>query len=347
MTSKHVSRLASSALQRLAAGTSQPLPARVLPPCRCTRQASSSTHGKTAAQRRSKTPRAAVPQASVGKPVSQESEKPDEEWSVDRELPYLRTDLPRHLFDRVDLAAFDKFLDIRPEHRVPDEPDVIILNSPKMLEPKAIPKGETHPQPDATDAVRSLAAETSMTASQLRSLHRYVLALKRVSNQTTKGKIGSFYALIVVGNGDGLVGYGEGKGASIPSAENKAFVQAVKGMEYIERHDGRTVFGDKSGKWGSTLLTIRQRPPGFGLRTSPLIHQVAKAAGIIDLSAKVRGSRNAMNTVKLAMRMLAGGASPLGYGDGFGGRGQKGNKGVGMRTADEIARARGRRVQVV
>ena len=51
---------------------------------------------------------------------------------------------------------------------------------------------------------------------------------------------------------------------------------------------------------------------GFGLRTNPFVHQVAKAAGISDLSAKVYGSRNPMRVIKLAVQMLHGGTVPLG-----------------------------------
>lgn len=65
------------------------------------------------------------------------------------------------------------------------------------------------------------------------------------------------------------------------------------------------------------MLTLSKRradglTAGFGLRTSHIIHQIAKAAGVSDLSAKVRGSMNPMQTAKLAVRMLQSRSYPLG-----------------------------------
>lgn len=65
---------------------------------------------------------------------------------------------------------------------------------------------------------------------------------------------------------------------------------------------------------------------GFGLRVNHFIHQVAKAAGISDLSAKVHGSRNGTRVIKLAVSMLHGGSVPLDMGDAFGHKGQRRNK---------------------
>lgn len=85
---------------------------------------------------------------------------------------------------------------------------------------------------------------------------------------------------------------------------------------------------------------------GFGLRCQPVLHQILKAAGIKDVSAKVRGSRNPVMIMQGALKMLHGGWSPLGLGDGIGGKGKRQEKGVGMRGKDvlERERERGRRV---
>merc|ERR1711939_589020 len=125
------------------------------------------------------------------------------------------------------------------------------------------------------DALAALAADASksFTVQQLRGLHRYPLVVHRVVNMTSKGKIASMYALVVVGNGRGLVGYGEGKAENVTAAVDKAFVQSVKNLDYIQRKDDRTTWADlMTGKWGATTVELRSRPPGFGLRTSPIIH---------------------------------------------------------------------------
>src|ERR1700761_8696613 len=78
----------------------------------------------------------------------------------------------------------------------------------------------------------------------LSKLHRYVMVEKRVVQMTGKGRIASFYALIIVGNGQGLMGYGEGKGPEANTARDKAFIQAVRLMDYVDRFEERTLWSN-------------------------------------------------------------------------------------------------------
>lgn len=115
------------------------------------------------------------------------------------------------------------------------------------------------------DSLAALAADATnaFTVPQLRNLHRYPLVVRRVVNMTSKGKQPSMYALVVVGDGNGLVGFGEGKSENIIKANDRAFVQAVKNMDYVQRKDSRTTWADlMSGKWGATTVELRSRPPG-------------------------------------------------------------------------------------
>ncbi|KAI0322841.1 ribosomal protein S5 domain 2-type protein, partial [Amylostereum chailletii] len=163
-----------------------------------------------------------------------------------------------------------------------------------------------------------------------------------VVQQTPKGKVQRFANLVVVGNGKGLVGYGEGKAEDMPRANHKAWIEAVRNMDYVDRFEQRTIWTEMESKMGATRIILRPRPVGFGLHCNPNIHQVLKAAGIKDISAKVWGSRNPMAVIKLLFRMLYAGNAPLGMGNGIGGRGRKLDKGSGMRGKQEIERDRGR-----
>ncbi|KIL56254.1 hypothetical protein M378DRAFT_172841, partial [Amanita muscaria Koide BX008] len=87
---------------------------------------------------------------------------------------------------------------------------------------------------------------------------------------------------------------------------------------------------------------MRPRPVGFRLRCNPNLHQVLKAAGIKDISAKVWGSRNPVNVVKAAFKMLWAGHAPLGMEDGVSGKGRKLDKGEEVRSMCEVERERGR-----
>jgi small subunit ribosomal protein S5 len=115
-------------------------------------------------------------------------------------------------------------------------------------------------------------------------------------------------------------------------------------MDRVARHEKRTLFTDISTKLGATQVILRPRPVGFGLRTNPHIHQILKAAGIKDASAKVWGSRNPVMVAKATFRLLWGGHAPVGMGNGIGGPGRKLDKGSGVREKDEVERERGRRL---
>ncbi|KAH9443982.1 hypothetical protein MJO28_013704 [Puccinia striiformis f. sp. tritici] len=185
----------------------------------------------------------------------------------------------------------------------------------------------------------------SLDERDLRKLMKFTLVTKRVVNQTGKGKIPSMYTLVVVGNGKGLVGCGEGKSERMGDAAASATKQAIKSLAPVNIFEGRTIHSELRSKFHATEIVMRPRPPGFGLRCSPFVHQVAKAAGISDLSAKVTRSNNPMNVIKMCLMMLQSGGSPIGMGDGFGGRGKRLEKGIGMRTGEELAMMRGRRCE--
>ncbi|KAL5523072.1 MRPS5 [Sanghuangporus sanghuang] len=175
-------------------------------------------------------------------------------------------------------------------------------------------------------------------------VHKYPLIKRRVTQMTGKGKIHRLHVLMVVGNGEGLLGYGEGKHDAMNEASNQAYQQAVRNMDYVERFEKRTIWTDMSIKFGSTRILMRPRPVGFGLHCNPNIHQVLKAAGIKDVSAKVWGSRNPINVIKATCMLIQSGNAPLSMGNGIGGKGRRLDAGVGMRSKESIERDRGRKL---
>lgn len=152
--------------------------------------------------------------------------------------------------------------------------------------------------------IASLSRLVSLSASEIRDLTMFPLVVKRVVNMTRKGKIPSMYAMVVVGNRDGLVGIGEGKDEGVPNAIKKANNAAIKHLQYIDRYQRRTVFGQVEYKFHGTRVVLRPRPPGFGNRSNHFIHEILKCVGIQDISAKVYGSRNGMNVAKATIEAL-------------------------------------------
>ncbi|KAF9010245.1 ribosomal protein S5 domain 2-like protein [Cyathus striatus] len=171
-----------------------------------------------------------------------------------------------------------------------------------------------------------------------------VLLKRRVTQQTGKGKKHRYATMVLIGNRNGIVGIGEAKHEDSAIATNAAKLDAVKRLDWVERFEDRTVWTNMETKLGGTRILMRPRPLGFGLRCNPHIHEILRAAGIKDVSAKVWGSRNPLNVIKATLRMLQAGHMPVNMGDGLGGRGRKMSKGSGIMPLDNMERARGRKL---
>ena len=200
------------------------------------------------------------------------------------------------------------------------------------------------PDPDMLEKDHDPTESLPIDPRVANDLMRFPLIRRRVVHQTGKGKIASQYILMVVGNGKGLVGFGEGKHGRAQLALEQAFNEACKNMDYVDMFEGRTLWHNLGTKLGSTQILMRPRPLGFGLRCGPFMHQVCKAAGIKDVSGKVWGSRNGMQIVKATCRVLHGGHAPLALGDGTGGPGKRLESAFGMRGREAIQWERGRKL---
>lgn len=153
----------------------------------------------------------------------------------------------------------------RPHPRATDgplAPTVLHLNDPPPFQPTPPPSSALFSAQDAQPHRLAASRLPGLTSNDVRDMHRYVLVVKRVSTMTAKGRTASWYALVVTGNGEGVVGLGEGKGDTLISASDKGFVQALRNMIAIERFDRRTLWTTRVGKIGGVSMTLWQRPPG-------------------------------------------------------------------------------------
>ncbi|KAH3898863.1 mitochondrial 37S ribosomal protein uS5m SCDLUD_005202 [Saccharomycodes ludwigii] len=149
------------------------------------------------------------------------------------------------------------------------------------------------------------------------------LIMKMVSNQTAKGKIPSFYSLVIVGDKNGLVGIGEGKSRDeMSKAINKAHWDAIRNLTKIPLYENRTIYGDIDYRYHGVKLHLRSCKPGFGLRVNHVIYEIAEICGIKDLSGKIYKSRNVMNVAKGTVEALVN----------------------AQKTLDEIALGRGKKI---
>jgi len=115
---------------------------------------------------------------------------------------------------------------------------------------------------EASPALVRLMQMTGYTRQQIAGLRVKSIISHRVVNQTRLGKIGKQYFLSIAGNGQGLIGIGEGKAEEPQEARLQSQYRAIRNMQPILRYEGRTIYGDVKGKVSATELELYARPPG-------------------------------------------------------------------------------------
>ncbi|MGI8968382.1 MAG: 30S ribosomal protein S5 [Chloroflexota bacterium] len=152
-------------------------------------------------------------------------------------------------------------------------------------------------------------------------LEERVVRVNRVSKVVKGGRRFSFSAMVVVGDGNGLVGAGLGKAAEVPEAIRKGVEQAKKNLIRVPI-DGTTIPHRVDVHFGASKVMLKPAAPGTGVIAGGAVRAVVEAAGIRDILSKNHGSNNQINVVKAALKGLQT-----------------------LRTADEQAAARGKSVE--
>lgn len=137
-----------------------------------------------------------------------------------------------------------------------------------------------------------------------------LVGIQRVTKVTKGGRTFSFSAIVVVGDGNGIVGHGLGKSQEVTVAISKAIDSAKKNLVKVSIHKG-TIPHEQEAKFSGSQVLIKPASNGTGVKAGGAMRAVLESAGVHDVLAKSKGSSNPHNLVKATMKALTDLRNPM------------------------------------
>jgi small subunit ribosomal protein S5 len=130
-----------------------------------------------------------------------------------------------------------------------------------------------------------------------------LVAINRVTKVTKGGRTFSFSAIVVVGNEDGIVGWGLGKASEVTTAISKGVDAAKKNLVKVPVYKG-TIPHEQEAKFGGARVFLKPATSGTGVKAGGAMRAVLESVGVHNILAKSKGSSNPHNLVKATMNAL-------------------------------------------
>lgn len=137
-----------------------------------------------------------------------------------------------------------------------------------------------------------------------------LVAINRTTKVTKGGRTFTFAAIVVVGDGNGVIGYGLGKANEVTTAISKGVEAAKKNLIKVPVHKG-TIPHEQLAKFGGSRIFMKPATPGTGVKAGGAMRAVLESVGIKDVICKSKGSSNPHNLVKATLKALSEMRSPL------------------------------------